>query len=301
MATKTSFNKRALSSQDLIRKLQDQGLVVQDQFLALKYMDYVGHYRLKGYWYQLQDHETKTFIPGTTFKEIVDRYEMDREIRVIIFESVERLEVAVRTIICNHLSLKYSPHWYLRNSIFTNKKNSRIEDIWSTIKEEVDRSHKHNKEFIVSYYRKYDQPCLPPSWAMSECVSFGIWSRIFSLLGDPADKRSISSKFGIRNAEVFESWLHTLSVLRNMAAHHDRFLENRLGVAPKNYEFGKITFSDNKSVYAALTMIHVLLKSTWRNGGLKERMANLESTYGSDLFSRLGYPKNWITSAAGWG
>ena len=300
MATKTSFNKKGLSSQDLIKKLVDQGLLVEDHSLALKYMDYVGHYRLKGYWYQLQNHETKTFLPGTTFKEIVDRYEMDREIRVIIFESVERLEVAVRTIICNHLNLKYSPHWYLENSIFENKSKSRIEEIGRKIKEEVNRSHQHNKEFIVSYYRKYDQPCLPPSWAMSECVSFGIWSKIFALLRDPADKRSISSKFGIRSAEVFESWLHTLSVLRNMAAHHDRFLENKLGVAPKNYELGKILFSDNKSVHAALTMIHILLKSIWRNGGLKERMVHLESTYGSDIFSRLGFPKNWMTSAAGW-
>jgi abortive infection bacteriophage resistance protein len=301
MATKLPFNKKALSSQDLIRKLKDQGLIVQDQILALKYMNYVGHYRLKGYWYQLQDHETKTFIPGTTFKEIIDRYEMDREIRAIIFESVERLEVAVRTIICNHLSLKYSPHWYLRSDIFANRRNSRIEDIWLKIKEEVDRSYKHKKEFIVSYYRKYDQPCLPPSWAMSECVSFGIWSKIFSLLCDPADKKSISSKFGIRNTDVFESWLHTLSVLRNMAAHHDRILENRLGVGPKNYEFGKISFSDNKSVYAALTMTHVLLKSIWRNGGLNERMTNLENTYGSDLFCKLGFPKNWRISSAGWG
>lgn len=36
-------------------------------------------------------------------------------------ESAERLEVAVRTVICNLLSLKYSPHWYLKSEIFAPK------------------------------------------------------------------------------------------------------------------------------------------------------------------------------------
>lgn len=298
MITKTPFTKKALSSQDLLRKLKDQGLGVQDESLALKYMDYVGHYRLKGYWYQLQDPETKIFTQGITFEEIVSRYELDREVRAIIFESVERLEVAVRTVICNYLSLKYSPHWYLESSIFVIKGKVGIQNLLSKIEEEVRRSN--NKEFISSYYAKYDYPQLPPSWAMSECVSLGVWSRIFSILRVPTDKKSIASKFGIHSVEVFTNWLHTLSVLRNMAAHHDRFLDNKLGVGPKNYTLGKIHFSDNKSPYAALTMIHVLLESVWRNGGLKKSMVNLEDTYGSVLFNRMGFPGDWRTSAFGW-
>lgn len=291
MITKIPFTKKALSSQDLLKKLKDQGLIVQDESLALKYLNYVGHYRLKGYWYQLQDPGTKIFIQGTKFEEIISRYELDREIRAIIFESVERLEVAVRTVICNYLSLKYSPHWYLDSNIFAIKEKPAIQKLLSKIEEEVRRSD--NKEFISSYYEKYDHPHLPPSWAMSECVSLGVWSRIFSKLLVPTDKKSISSKFGIHSVEVFTSWLHTLSVLRNMAAHHDRFLENKLGVSPKNYELGKIHFSDNKSPYAALTMIHILLESVWRNGGIKNRMVNLENTYGSVLFNKMGFPGDW--------
>ena len=75
-------------------------------------------YRLKGYWFHLIDPATKQFRQGTTLDMVRDRYEFDREIRALILVAVERLEVAIRTVICNFLSLKYSPHWYLDSKLF---------------------------------------------------------------------------------------------------------------------------------------------------------------------------------------
>lgn len=48
--------------------------------------------------------------------------------------------------------------------------------------------------------------------------------------------------------DVFESWLHTLTVLRNMAAHHARFLDVKTGVSPTNLKLKAIKFSDNSTV-----------------------------------------------------
>jgi len=103
-----TFAKKAKAPQALLDKLIAQNLVVPDSALALRYITYVGHYRLKGYWFHLTDPATKQFKPGTTFEVIKTRYEFDREIRALILEAVERLEVAVRNTICNHLSLKHS-------------------------------------------------------------------------------------------------------------------------------------------------------------------------------------------------
>jgi hypothetical protein len=58
----------------------------------------------------------------------------------------------------------------------------------SKIESEVDRSS--SKLFIRAYHREYDDPYLPPSWAMSECVSLGMWSRTYKMLRDP---RSVTS------------------------------------------------------------------------------------------------------------
>jgi abortive infection bacteriophage resistance protein len=114
------------------------------------------------------------------------------------------------------------------------------------------------------------------------------------------DKKSVSSKFGIKQVEVFESWLHTLSILRNMAAHHDRFLGARIGVAPTNLKQRRIIFSDSKAPYASLTMINILLKSIDFGDSFKSRLMAIESTYGVEQFKLLGFPDDWHISGSGW-
>lgn len=296
--TKPPFTKSAFTPQALLAKLKTQGLVINDDKIALKYISYVGHFRLKGYWYPLQDAASKNFLPSTTFEHVVKRYECDREIRAIIMESVERLEVAVRTVICNLLSLKYSPHWYLKTEIFAPKGKVGLGQMLSKIEGEVERAS--SRLYIKAYYDNYDDPYLPPSWAMSECVTLGTWSKIFAMLRDPTDRKVISSKFGITQLEVFESWLHTLTVLRNMAAHHDRFIDVRIGVSPTNLKLKQIKFADIKTVYASLTVIHVLLNATAFNGDFKARLESMEERYGAAHFQRMGFPEHWKTDARGW-
>lgn len=295
---KLVFAKTALTPQALLDKLKSQGLIVNDDDLALKYIAYVGHFRLKGYWYQLQDSASKNFLPNITFEHIRDRYECDREVRAIIMESAERLEVAVRTVICNMLSLKHSPHWYLKTEIFAPKGRVGVGQMLSKIESEVERAS--SRLYIKAYYDSYDDPYLPPSWAMSECVTLGTWSKIFSMLRDPIDRKVISSKFGITQVEVFESWMHTLTVLRNMAAHHDRFIDVKISVSPTNLKLKDIKFTDNKTVYSSLTMIHVLLSAIGFNGSFKARLESMEGRYGVAHFQRMGFPENWKTDANGW-
>lgn len=293
-----TFSKPAQTPGTLLAKLIRQNLVVPDPKLAEQYIAYIGHYRLKGYWFHLIDPATKEFFPGTTFEKIRDRYEFDRELRACILEAVERLEVAVRSTLYNFLSLRHSPHWYLDSSLFKPGRKFGIGQMLSKIESEVERSG--SKQFIKAYYDTYDDPYLPPSWAMSECVTLGMWSRTYKILRDTVDKKAISAKFGVTQVEVFESWLHTVTVLRNMAAHHDRFLGRRLDVAPTNHKVKRITFSDNKSVYAALTVTHVLLTAIGFSAAFRQRLEDMEVKYGIGLMQELGFPNNWRTGAAGW-
>jgi abortive infection bacteriophage resistance protein len=292
------FTKTAESPTALVAKLLAHDLSIPDTSLAVQYITYVGHFRLKGYWFHLIDPTTNKFKSNTTFDTIKNRYEFDREIRALILEASERLEVAIRNTICNFLSLKYTPHWYLDGSLFKPVRKFGIGQMLSKIEQEVERSH--DKKFIEAYYEAYDEPYLPPSWAMCECVTLGMWSRTYKILRDTNDKKSISAKFGITQVEVFESWLHTLTVLRNMSAHHDRFLNTRLRVGPTNHITRQIRFSDNKSVYAGLTVIHVMLDAIGFNTTFRQRIINLEATYGTAMLQELGFPRDWPTNVHGW-
>lgn len=232
--TKTAFSKVAQTPSALLQKLKDANLAVAHDDEAVRYLSFVGHFRLKGYWFHLIDPTTKRFREGVTFEVIRDRYEFDRKIRALILEAIERLEIGVRNAICNHLSLEYTPHWYLNPAVFKPVRDFGIGTMLAKIEHEVGRSHE--KLFIESFYKRHNEPYLPPSWAVAECMTMGMWSRIYQIIKDPAAKRAIAKRLGIETTEVFESWLHTLTVVRNMAAHHDRFLANKLRVSPVNYK-----------------------------------------------------------------
>jgi abortive infection bacteriophage resistance protein len=51
--------------------------------------------------------------PNTYFKVIIDRYNFDRSLRLILFDAIKRIEIALRTKLIFHLSIAYESLWFL--------------------------------------------------------------------------------------------------------------------------------------------------------------------------------------------
>lgn len=291
--TKSPFIKTAATPEQLLKKLEDAGLIFSDlsRQRARSYLRFVGGYRLKGYWFHLIDPASKRFPDGYNFEKIVERYEFDRELRVATISAIDRLEVAIRSVMANFLSLKHSPHWFLVPSIFKPTRDWGIGQLIKKIEDEVRRSNA--RRFVEHYYDQHDEPYLPPSWAVTECVTFGLWSRTFAILRDGNDKKAISKKFGIDQVDVFQSWIHMLTVVRNSAAHHGQFLNVKLGVAPANYKSAGINFCDQKSFFAAATVIQFMLIQTGLPQTWKENLDDIFNKYPTVLIADLGFPLDW--------
>ncbi|MCK7539777.1 MAG: Abi family protein [Marinilabiliales bacterium] len=43
------------------------------------------------------DFKQHTLKPDTWFEDIIDRYNFDRHLRLILFDAIERIEIALRT------------------------------------------------------------------------------------------------------------------------------------------------------------------------------------------------------------
>lgn len=65
----------------------------------------MGYYRLSGYWYPFRASLPQqggprlvldTFVQGTTLAQVVDVYEFDRKLRLLVMDGIERVEVSVR-------------------------------------------------------------------------------------------------------------------------------------------------------------------------------------------------------------
>jgi abortive infection bacteriophage resistance protein len=65
------------------------------------------------------------FRDDTHFKDIIDLYIFDRELRLLIMDMVERIEISIRSVLINELSLnKKDPFCYLNIDNFTNQENA---------------------------------------------------------------------------------------------------------------------------------------------------------------------------------
>lgn len=291
------FKKPSETPEQLLTRLEERGLKVPDRSAALACLRFVGGYRLKGFWFHLIDRRTKTFPLGTTFDNIFQRYEFDRQLRKMTFDEVGRIEIALRCAISNHLSLKHGPHWFLEHKVFRRTKEWSFAAMVRTIDEAVARTKV--SPFIEDYLDRYDVPCLPPSWAISECVTFGFWSRTYQIIKDADERKAISMKFSVENTEVFESWLHCLIYVRNMTSHHVRILRGSLVISPQKYKKRGVEFSNPNSFFAAATVVNYLLKNTGMPITWKQDLKNLFLRFPTIDPSEIGFPGNWELSK-GW-
>ena len=93
----TTFTKPFLSPAQHISQWRKRGLAVPDTARATRYLTVISYYRLSAYTlpFQLRN-QGHAFIPGTSFEDVLDLYIFDRQLRLLILDAIERIEVALR-------------------------------------------------------------------------------------------------------------------------------------------------------------------------------------------------------------
>lgn len=101
METKIPYGKTFKSSSELVNLLKSRGLLVYNPELAAKYVENIGYYRLSAYMYPLllkpkTDHRYKA---GASFDQVLMLYRFDKKLRVLIFNEIEKIEIAVHSVL----------------------------------------------------------------------------------------------------------------------------------------------------------------------------------------------------------
>lgn len=231
-----NYTKQPLSISGQIAKLKSRGLHIEDDF-ASACLSTISYYRLRAYTFPYQDNSNPDmdhmFLRNDLqLSDIIDLYTFDHQLRILIFEAIEKIEVAVRTKITYAYSLALNDsHWYMDESHFKDKQFLRNHETifeYDTLMDDIEKELKRsNEDFIKHYFQKYDNPYIPPSWMTLEVVSFSTLSRIYQLLKKDSIKIDIARQFGLPKFQILENWLHALANLRNSCAHHSRIWNRR--------------------------------------------------------------------------
>lgn len=323
------YTKPWLSLDQQVEQLASRGVDVGDRIRAVALLQSVGYYRLTGYLYpfreseQYVDDEGRTRIrvlnsyrPGTSLDHAEAVIDFDRQLRMLVMEGLERIEVAVRMRV-GYVLGRTSAFAHEDPTCFTEAFTADGTDpvtgaptpsshvMW--LQRVDERRAKSDEQFVVHFRQKYDGRM--PVWALTEILELGQLSVLYRGLRQQ-DAEEIAEAFGVPTKKIMVSWLASLNYVRNVAAHHARLFNRKLQHAPARPKAGTIPLLDHlrdeetaKGVfgtYNALAVIAYLLPSIDAETGWHQRLVALLQTFPTSKTlstASMGVPLGWESLA----
>jgi abortive infection bacteriophage resistance protein len=331
-----SYPKPWLTVEQQLDKLQARGLQVSDRAKALNYLHRIGYYRLSGYWFAFRERsgpccsidkpraarvqakgETialDSFKPGATFQNAVDLYVFDKQLRLLVMDALERVEIALRVDVAHTLG-QHEKFAYLRGDLLhanfsqVLNKNTGLTRHHEWLAKHAQLISRSKEEFVIHNKAKYGLPLA--IWVACEVWDFGTLSSLFGGMHE-ADQDAISSKYGVRNGRVFASWLRSLNYLRNVCAHHSRLWNRNIVDQPKLPSVAEASwvgsFANNPHALARCFLLICLLRyllsvvnptSSWPDR-MKQHLLKFPDLSHLGLnHMGMGAPDNWAVEWPG--
>lgn len=289
-------NKPALSIADQINLLKNRGMLFGDETLATHFLKNVSYYRLKGYWWDQQVDPSHNLKEGTRFENIIAWYNFDRHLRLILFDAIERIEIALRTKIIYHLSVSYGGLWYLDSSLFNDPTRHVI--LIGDLQKEFNRS----QEVFIKDQRDRFPHDSADAWKIMEVASMGTLSKIYkNLASQLPEKAAIAKEMGLNSPGELSSWLEAITYVRNIIAHHSRLWSRNMVKRPVERINNPINewFTDPllpvqaKKPFLIISCMLYLCNQVTPGHQIKTKLLDLFSLNPTIPINKFGFLNNW--------
>lgn len=278
--------KEPKSFDDQIKLLRDRGLIINNEEEAKFMLSNVNYYRFTAYLLTFKS-EGDNYKKGTTFELISEIYKFDRELRGLLTALLGNIEISFRTYIAYTLAMNHGASGYLN-------KNNFIDSSFHNgflLSLEKEKGNNSNKLFIKHHNEKYNGQL--PIWVATEIMTFGMLSKLYANLL-PGDKSYIKNNLCRVNPKLVDTWLQSLTHIRNQCAHYGRiyntlFPDVKIKKEDRRYEL------DKKKIFANILIMKYLIidQEVWTKFFIN--LQNLISQYGKYIdLNLIGFPENWI-------
>lgn len=282
------------SINDQIELLRSRGLLIPDKEKAKLLLYRHNYYRLSGYTLTLR--EKDKFCEGVTLDDVMQIYFFDSELRGILLSALEHVEISLRTSIGYHHSKLYGPLGYINSKLFTDKNHH---DNFMTHFKKSLRENERNEIFIRHHKANRDNEF--PIWVVVEVLSFGTLSKLFKIMNKEVNQDICREKYNNISHYFISSWMHCLSILRNICAHRARLYNRNFSMGPRfcredkemfinmGYENTKI----GKSLFFYLFILAKVVddQEVWNT--TTDKIDTILKKYPFVKVSCLGFPPNW--------
>ena len=291
------YSKTYSSPNQLVALLQSRGLIISNTAKVENYLRHIGYYRFSAYLYPLltTPKENHVFKAGATFDKALDMYRFDRHLRLLMFNQIEKIEIAVRSAIVNITSRETAnPFWMTDPACFYDAiqftKTKQLIDV------ELSKSR---EDFIEHFRRTYSEP-YPPAWMLAEILPLGVLTKIYENIRSNQIRKMIAQEFSL-TVPVFMSWMTIITVARNNCCHHARvwnrtFALRALTLRRMTRPWISVPVNQQK-VYFSLCVIRYFINVISPKNDMKAKLISLLSDYPTIDTNAMGFPANWEQEA----
>jgi abortive infection bacteriophage resistance protein len=271
-------------------------MTFRDENYAKNILSRISYYRLEGYWWDMQSDKTlHIFGKNACFEDVVDRYEFDKKLRLILFKAIESIEISLRTKLIYYMSLSYGSLWYENIDLFDSPDKHKEQE------EKLVNDFMLSREiFAIDHINRYGNK-KPEAWKIMEVASLGLLSKYYkNLRHQLPEKAKIANDFGLSLHNELSSWLEAIVYIRNIIAHHSRLWSRNMSKRPVfflNNPTGKwlqkeLGTSQKKKAFLIISTMIYLCKSLDQNH-IRKELFSLFCEYPKLPIYKLGFTNGW--------
>jgi abortive infection bacteriophage resistance protein len=300
------MNKPAFAISDQIALLKSRGMLFRDEIKAHNLLKKISYYRLKGYWWDVQrDPALHLFQSGVYFEDIIERYDFDRRLRVILFDAVEQIEIALRTKMIHHLSMAYGGLWYLNPALFDDAvitQNGVTQTSHLFAIDELKKEFNRSQEIFIKDQRERYPEQNADAWKILEVASMGTLSKLYkNLINKLPEKATVANEMGLNSTFTFVGWIESVTLMRNLIAHHARLWSRPMVKCPSmqlNNPVGAwFTYplqpGQVYKPFAVISCMTYLCNYLNSSDDIKRNIINLIDTYPNVPVYKYGFFNRW--------
>ena len=231
------------------------------------------------------------FKHGATFNQALNMYRFDRHLRQLLFNQIEKIEIAVRSAIVNIASRETgTPFWMTEPACFYDA------NTFVKTKLLIDAELSKSREDFIEHFRNAYSDTYPPAWMLAEILPLGVLTKIYNNIKSNQIRKKVAQEFSL-GVPVFNSWMTIITVARNNCCHHARiwnrtFALQVLTMKRMNHPWISIPVNQRK-IYFSLCIIKYFLNIISPHNDMKAKIDALLADYPDIDIAAMGFPRGW--------
>ena len=252
--------------------------------------------------------EQDVYMPETYFEELYAIYDLDRNLRNLIFDYINLIETHIKSYVSYVFSKKYGYEDSLKRENFMEGK--KFDKSVQKLLSEIESNRKRNFKTPGSNEKKYlEENKILPLWVLVKVFTFGNITNFYGLM--KLEEKEEVSKYLNSNPYSILQYLKMLNIVRNICAHGDILFNIRLvrGIYQQDCDYHEklgIRKENNRYVCGVndLFAIIIILKKLITPKDFKKMYIKIENILSDvkeeldeisfkNLLNCMGFPTNY--------